>query len=208
MDATLHDIEGRIWKELLAGNTHAAATLALRQHGGDVQRFLSNRLRSASQAEDAYLEFAEKFWLGLPTFRGECSIRIWMLGLARAAATKLSRRAVMRREVACAPGDEPYWQMVERMRTTTALFQRTSAKRRIRALRSQLPNDDQTLLILRINRELSWNELAVVMGVVDAGADAAELARASARMRTRFQAAKTRLRKLAEADGLFAPTEP
>lgn len=205
MAAALGGIEARIHEELVAGRAQVAATLALKAHGDDVRRFLVNRLMSKSQGEEAYLDFAERFWRGLSEFQWNCELRIWMFALARAAASDLSRREVRRREVACAPGDGAYPDVAAETRPTTAVFLQTGTKNRLRELRRLLSDEEQTLLILRVNRGLSWSELAVVMGVVAAGADELELERAAARMRTRFQTAKARLRKLVEAEGLLEP---
>ena len=75
-------------------------------------------------------------------------------------------------------------------------------KDRFAALRNALSADDQTLLVLRIDRDLSWDDVALVMhDAVDADPDT--LARWSANMRQRFRQLKKRLRELAEANGLL-----
>jgi hypothetical protein len=71
-------------------------------------------------------------------------------------------------------------------------------------LREQLPLEDQTLLILRVDRQLPWRELALVMHDGDAPApEADQLEIVAARLRKRFQAVKDKLRKLAIAEGLL-----
>jgi RNA polymerase sigma-70 factor (ECF subfamily) len=74
-------------------------------------------------------------------------------------------------------------------RTATNAYLKTDVKHRMQALRRQLPAEDQQLLILRVNRELSWTEIAMVLGE-------------ATRLRKRFQLAKERLRALARQDGL------
>jgi RNA polymerase sigma-70 factor (ECF subfamily) len=78
-------------------------------------------------------------------------------------------------------------------------------KDRFQQLREQLPEDDQTLLVLRVDRGLSWLELAEVMLGDDAPASDEQLKTEAARLRQRFQAAKHRLRKLVEEAGLLEP---
>lgn len=178
-----------------------AATRALDAFGSEIKRFLRARLRNTTQADDAYLAFSEDLWVGLPAFRWESTLRVWMLTLARNAATRLARR---RRHEVALPTDRSLLQEPERgARTSTSHYLRTSIKDRIRELREQLSDDDQTLLILRIDRRLEWRELAVIMSEVAPDAPDEELVRASARMRTRFQTAKRRLRDLAREDGLL-----
>jgi RNA polymerase sigma-70 factor (ECF subfamily) len=169
-----------------------------------VIRFLRARLRDHSQAEEAYLQFCENFWVGLPAFRWESNLRTWMFVLARNAATRAARKRP--REVALETGYENKVQELHaQFRTETARYMRTEVKDRMRELRQNLDEDDQTLLILRIDRKLEWSELAVVMGEVVADTSEIERNRAAARLRSRFQSAKKRLRALAEAEGLIRP---
>ena len=68
-------------------------------------------------------------------------------------------------------------------------------------LREELPAEDQALLILRVDKQLDWNELAQVLSEDELAGDA--LRRESARLRKRFQMIKERLRKRAEEEGLL-----
>jgi RNA polymerase sigma-70 factor (ECF subfamily) len=76
------------------------------------------------------------------------------------------------------------------------------------ALREQLPELERELLILRVNRQLAWLEIARIM--TEATTEAAlnftdaELQTEAARLRKRFQKAKEKLRQLAEQAGLLA----
>lgn len=51
--------------------------------------------------------------------------------------------------------------------------------------------------MLRVDRDLSWEEIAVILG------ESGEAAKASARLRKRFQNVKEKLRVLATAQGLL-----
>jgi RNA polymerase sigma-70 factor (ECF subfamily) len=79
---------------------------------------------------------------------------------------------------------------------------RTETKSKLVELRQRLPDDDQLLLILRIDRHLSWEELARVFLEEREDASAEALKRESARLRKRFQLVKERLRALAVEHGL------
>jgi RNA polymerase sigma-70 factor (ECF subfamily) len=196
----LSDIERQVRSALDAQDSRTAATRALQALGPDVLRFLSARLADRTQTEDAYLQFSEDVWVGLPAFRWESSLRTWMFVLARTAATRVHRKR--RREVELPPGFAGFAQLNEHVRNTTARFLRTDVKDRMREIRQRLDEDDQTLLILRIDRKLEWSALAVVMNEVASDAQGSDLKRAAARVQTRFQIAKKRLRDLAEAEGL------
>ena len=71
----------------------------------------------------------------------------------------------------------------------------------MRLLRDHLPTDDQTLLILRVDRDLSWNEVALVMTYDGEAPTDDRVKRESARLRKRFELVKDRLRTLAEEEG-------
>jgi hypothetical protein len=49
------------------------------------------------------------------------------------------------------------------VRAETLSYLRTVRKNRIAELRASLPPEDQELLLLRVDRQLSWNDLALVM---------------------------------------------
>jgi RNA polymerase sigma-70 factor (ECF subfamily) len=68
-------------------------------------------------------------------------------------------------------------------------WKRTAVKDTVSRLRSSLSADDQTLLILRVDRAMSWREIAHVIG------DAHEPA-----LRKRYERIKNRLRDLAHSD--------
>lgn len=200
--------ESRVQREVAvktlheAGDLAGATTLALRLYGVDVARFLSIRMRRKSDAEDAFSQFCEDMWRGITGFDWRCSLRTWLLTLAQHAAARLLNTAYRRREAYVTTLDDD-------VLPTHGLFVsapdhvRAEVQDRVRALRLQLPDEQQTLLTLRIDRALSWRELAVALDDVSADADELELQRASARLRTRFGYVKRRLRQLAAQEGLF-----
>jgi RNA polymerase sigma-70 factor (ECF subfamily) len=73
-------------------------------------------------------------------------------------------------------------------------------------LREALPPEEQALLMLRVDRELAWNDLAHVLAD-DAAAplEGKALAREAARLRKRFQVVKEKLYDAARRDGLVTP---
>ena len=89
------------------------------------------------------------------------------------------------------------------MRTRTVAFLQTEVKSRMRQLREQLPMEEQTLLILRVDRKLPWRELAMVMTEAGENLSIEELEGETARLRKRFQLAKDRLKELAQKEGLL-----
>lgn len=209
MDSSQHgvvspqeQIEDAIRLALDRRDLRQAAALIVRDYGEQVLRFLHVRLRSRSIADEAFSMVCEDLWVGLPGFRGAASVRTWLFVLARHAATQAQKMAsdLEKRQATI---DDERAEVREHVRTTTAIFRRTEIKDKVRGLRERLDDDQQTLLVLRLERGLAWKELAVVMDEALPDATEAELSRASARVRTRFQAAKRRLRELAQEAGLF-----
>ena len=66
-------------------------------------------------------------------------------------------------------------------------------------IRKQLDPDDQTLLVLRVDRDLAWRDIAIVM-LGEAAVDA-EVTKKAAALRKQFERVKERLRELAAESG-------
>lgn len=182
------------------GDLAGAASLILEHHGPHIARFLASRLRTQSDAEDAFSQFCENLWRGLPDFRWQASMRVWLFILAKNVATQLGTR---RRDMPLSTGADELLQLQQAARSTTARYLRSDVKDVMRDLRLLLDDDEQALLILRVDRGLPWSELALILGEANEQSSDEDTRRAAARMRTRFQAAKRRLRDHAEAAGLL-----
>jgi RNA polymerase sigma-70 factor, ECF subfamily len=72
---------------------------------------------------------------------------------------------------------------------------RTEIKDKVAALREQLDEEDRTILILRVDRKLAWQDIARVLAEEDISGS--EATKRSAALRKRFERIKERLRKLA-----------
>jgi RNA polymerase sigma-70 factor (ECF subfamily) len=164
----------------------------LRDHGGEIFSWLAATLSSEIDADDAFSLFSEDLWKSLARYNRRCSPRTWCYMLARAAASRLHDARRARRAVPISVA--PVAALVAQIRETTRLHLRTSVKDRIRSLRAQLDPEDQTLLILRVDRDLGWRDIAYIVLGPDAGD--VELARHAAVLRKRFERAKHRLRTL------------
>jgi RNA polymerase sigma-70 factor (ECF subfamily) len=92
--------------------------------------------------------------------------------------------------------------IADQVRTTTLAQFKTDGRNALLRLRDELPQEDRTLLTLRVDRALGWSELARVFLENDSPTDE-ELRRESARLRKRLQLVKARLRKWAEDAGLL-----
>ena len=97
--------------------------------------------------------------------------------------------------------------MAERVRSWTHPYLKTEVKAGFAAIRASLDETDRLLLVLRVDRAMSWNDVARVMA--DDGDDESDeaVARAAARLRKRFQTVKESIRERAVAAGLIASTD-
>jgi RNA polymerase sigma-70 factor (ECF subfamily) len=195
--------EQRIHEAWTAGRLEDAATIALETYGGEILSFLHARWRSPTDAHEVFSTFAEDLWLGLPRFAWRCSMRTWLYTLARNAAARYAgapQRHASRNLTLSRPSRLS--ELVERVRSATHDYQKTVVKDRFRALREQLPDDDQMLLVLRVDRGMSWRELAITMaGDVDLDDETVE--RESVRLRKAFERLKGELKRMAQREGLF-----
>jgi RNA polymerase sigma-70 factor (ECF subfamily) len=158
--------------------------------------------RDEQDAAEVFSTFSEDLWRGLPAFGWQCSFRTWAYVLARNASQRFKKGA-RRRAGREAPLSEHavISEVVAAVRTETLTFLRTQKRTQLAALRDALSDDDKTLLILRLDKGLAWNDLARVMLGDGAPVGDAELKREAARLRKRFQLVKDRLVTLARRDG-------
>jgi RNA polymerase sigma-70 factor (ECF subfamily) len=200
MTANADSIEASIRAALTAGNLSRAATLAVEGYGPEVLGYLLASLRSEQDATEVFSMLTEDLWRGLPGFRAESSFRTWLYCLARNAAVRFRRspqqRAALRQPLSAIS------EVSERVRTATLPHLRTDVKQGFAKLRADLDADDETLLILRVDRKLSWDEVPMVLCPEEA-ADPERRGRAAARLRKRMQSLKHQLRERAVAAGLL-----
>jgi RNA polymerase sigma-70 factor (ECF subfamily) len=188
--------EGPIRAACAAADFASAATAALRLYGPELLSYLHATARDADVAAEAFGELGEDLWRALPNFEWKASLRSWLYVIARNALYQLRRdprrRAGRNIPLSLAP------EVAAVVRTATLEFQRTDVKDEMRALREQLTPEDHELLLLRLDRQMSWKDIArIVGGDTDVDTRAAAL-------RKRFERTKERLKKLAVERGLLA----
>ncbi|HEY6179436.1 MAG TPA: sigma-70 family RNA polymerase sigma factor [Kofleriaceae bacterium] len=186
----MSELDGRVRSLLAAGDTSGAATLVLRELGPEVLGFLSGVLGDAD-ADEVYSALSERLWKSLRGFEGRCSLRTWTYVLARREITRF--RKGMRRH---AEGRVPLSELkdvlaVPKSRSRSAVA--TDKQRQLTALRDELPIEDRTLLILRVDRKLSFDEIALAFAENPEVFAEVDRKREAARLRKRFQLVKQRL---------------
>jgi RNA polymerase sigma-70 factor (ECF subfamily) len=197
-------LEEEITTAFAAHDYEHAATLAIRGYGPEILGLLLALHRDKELVAESFSQFCEDVWKGLPKFAKKCTFRTWMYTLARHALHR-SIRGEKRRARRHSPMAS-FWDAEEQVRSQTLSFLRTDVKDRITALRESLPQEDQTLLILRVDRGMAWTELAQIFSNQPELAGE-ELKREAARLRKRFQFVREQLRELAKKEGLLNKPE-
>jgi RNA polymerase sigma-70 factor (ECF subfamily) len=183
-------VEAVLGALLERGDLHGAATQALRSYGPQILVYLRAVLRDEEAASEAFSRWGEGLWKGIAAFRGDASILTWCYAVAWGAVGRVRRDAVRRRERRLATSEAA--RLVAEMRDSTAPELRPEARGALSRLRAALEADEQTLLILRLDRKLAWKDVAHVLGVDEAAA------------RKRYERLKAKLRRLGRAEGLLA----
>lgn len=177
--------------ELDAGRASSALALAVEQLGPSVFAFLRSALGDDELALEAFSMACEDLVRTIAAYRRECSIRTWFFAVARNAARHARMRGQpLHERLSNAP------ELEAAVRTVTAPHQRTDWKDRLRALREKLSADDQLLLALRLDSELSWSEVARIFFAPEVPSVGSEPV-----LRKRFERIKTLLKREAQAAG-------
>ncbi len=183
------EVEDRISAAMAAGDHRAAATELIRGYGPRILGYLNVVLRDDLDAGDAFSLFAEQVWHGIPAFRGRSSARTWAFKAAWSAAMKVRDDAWRRLGRRLETGEVS--RLAEDVRTRTGLrYERQRTE--LEALRATLSDEDQTLLVLRLDQELTWEEVAEVLSQDGPPVDPAAL-------RKRFERIKQRLGEIVRA---------
>jgi RNA polymerase sigma-70 factor (ECF subfamily) len=187
-------VEAQIESLIAAGDFGRAAELVMREYGPGVRGLLLTIYRkNRDAAEDAFSLFAENLWRHIGTFRAESSVKTWVYRVGRNAALSVGREAWRRRKRRLET--EEAEKLAEEVRTQTAVkLQRQSDA--LAELRDALDLDEQTLLTLRLDEKLPWEEIAAIMAGEGEPIDATAL-------RKRFERLKKRLGELARERGLL-----
>jgi RNA polymerase sigma-70 factor, ECF subfamily len=205
MASSAQDNEQSIREACSGQRWEAAAVAALDAYGSEIVGFLTFKLKSVTEAHEVFSMFSEDLWIGLPQFSWRCSMRTWLYTLARNAAARHRGAAHRRRE----RGGEEFEttsgveHAIARVRSATHEYQRTDVKDRFRLLRDELDEEDQMLLVLRVDRNLSWRDLALAM-TGDMALEEEALNKEAARLRKAFERVKGELRRLAQREGLLS----
>jgi RNA polymerase sigma-70 factor, ECF subfamily len=161
----------------------------LREFGPEILGFLSGVLGD-HEGDEVFSRFSEALWRSLEGFRSRCAIRTWCYMIARQAIGRHQR--VERRHVA---GRVPISELADVLEAVRKTYTTLAAHRRaaLTQLRDGLSIEDRTLLILRVDRNLPFEDIAAAFADDLDALDEVALCRESSRLRKRFQLVKERL---------------
>lgn len=168
----------------------------MRDHGPGVMGYLCSVLRNEADAGDVFSQWSLDLWRGLPGFRGECPVRVWAYRLAWHAAARHLRDPYRQRGRHLETNEIS--RIADEVRSSVLLGRQEARQRGIDRLRDELLPEERALLVLRLDRNLSWREVATVLAAEGEGEPVDEAA-----LRKRFERIKAKLAQRAREEGLL-----
>jgi RNA polymerase sigma-70 factor (ECF subfamily) len=187
------EIEARVEESAARGDYGSAVTALIEGYGPQVMSYLRQVIKDPDEAEDAFALFTLNVWRGFPGWERRASARAWAYSVAWNAAGR-SFRDPWRRRRERLPSSVAA--SMAAARTASSGLDRERDASGLEEFRATLGPEELSLLVLRIDRGLSWREVAVAMGEPDDDAHLAAL-------RKRFERLKEKLGRWARDRGLL-----
>lgn len=192
-------LEAAVKTDLAAGDVDAAVTRILRGLGPEVLGFMVALTRDPGTAGDAFSELSVDVWRGLPRFEWRSSLRTWIYVLARRAVARTRRGGPRAPHIPLSQASVVSKVAIEVRDASLARVEQMHDA--FADVRAQLDDDDQVILVLRVDRDMGWRDIARVLAERDRDPDAGELPdadidRVAATLRKRFERIKARIREL------------
>jgi len=178
-------------RALVAAGDHAGAvTVVTRTLASEVRGYLAGVLRNDIDVEDVLAATNIRLWESLARFEWRCSIRTWTYVIARHEAHRFRRAG---RKHARGRVSMSVLSGIARAGSGPASALGSARRRDLSRLREELSPDDRELLILRIDRGLPWDDIALAFVRSPEKHTDDERRRMAARLRQRFKTIKARL---------------
>ena len=168
--------DAEITEAIARGETRRALALCVERHGPSIGRLCMAMLGSQQDADDVTQETLLAAHAAFGDYRGDSSVRAWLLGIARNKC--LSHLEKHRRRGA-------RLHLVEGADGSPGLEEALGSKKRAeraRALLEHVRPSDRDALLLRFGADLSFKEVAAACGI-DETAARKRVSRALARLR-------------------------
>ncbi len=131
------------------------------EHGDAIFRLALSVVKDRALAEDVAQETLVKAWLALPTFRGDSSLRGWVLRIAHNTAVSTLRR---RRAVLTDPLDMPEDPVIPERSVESRVLSGAAMDDFVTAL-DDLDELSRSVVVLRELDGLSYEEIAEVLAI-------------------------------------------
>jgi len=191
-----NSVEQQIRSMLDGHKKEQAAKLALEEYGKELLGWLCGVCGDLA-AQTIFDRFSKELPGELWAFSGQFAFRPWLYGIARKVAFRQLRSPSRQ--------DSPLGGSVMPQPGDHASDHRTWAKTQLNhsafaRLRDQLDPEERMVLILRVDRRMSWEDVARVM---ENPATGETLRESATRLRRYFHRTRERLREMAIAEGLM-----
>ena len=187
-------VEVRIAAAVARGDLDGAATVLLRSIGPEILGYVRTLCQTADDSAEVFSQFAEDLWRAMPNARSAVSVRAYAYRIAYHAAARFYADGYRRRRRPMPSSASSRVAQSIHRRSRAALERGLDA---LASIRAGLSPSDQTLLTLRLDRDLSWREIADVLSTGDRRLEPAAL-------RKRFERLKGRIAALARQQGLIS----
>lgn len=142
-----------------------AVALAAREHGAALGRLCMAMLGSQAEAEEAAQEALIAAYDGMASYRGEGSVKAWLLGIARRICARRVETRVRRENKLRLVYDAG----AESQLPDEEIDRRRRAER-LRAAMEQLRPSEREALLMRYGQGLSFREVGQACGIDEAAA--------------------------------------
>jgi len=133
--------------------------LLVNEHSAAIYRVALSIVRDSALAEDVTQDTLIKAWQALPTFRGESSLKSWVLRIAHNTAVSTLRR---RRDILHDPAELPERPVAD---TVESKVQGRAALRDFERALDQLDELSRSIVVMRELEHLSYDEIAAALDV-------------------------------------------
>ena len=163
MDQAVDGSEDQSLMLAWAGGDARAFELLYQRHRGSLFRFLLGQLRNQSLAEDIYQDVWQRVIAARASWRPEAAFSTW---LYRIAHNRLNDHWRAQRHRPPAPADADLrTAALADPDTPESLAAEEQSRRRLQQALDELPEDQREAVLLRLQQELSLDEIGTITGV-------------------------------------------
>jgi RNA polymerase sigma-70 factor, ECF subfamily len=152
-----NSVEQQLSVLLLEQDWNAAIALAQQSFGAEIYGYLRAVLQDEALAEDALQAFRLALVRGIRTFQRRCEFRVWAYIVAKHEALRVRKSRSTVRSLDSTD--------LARLRaaSSTRDWDKSVNVRKMDCVRSRLTESERELLVLRVDRNMSWAAIASIL---------------------------------------------